>query len=140
MDDLKTLSASEINATLEGSVSDGTSVVLNLILKIENALSLESKRIGSDGWMKSEWFGEFYSTETSWVYNSRLGWLYVLPDSQNGFWFWDSNSNAWWWSRHDAFPYIYVEKENSPKWMYLRLDSPTVQTYDFTTQIWSIRP
>ena len=34
-----------------------------------------------------DWFGYFYDASSSWIYHSKLGWLYVKEDSSGNFWF-----------------------------------------------------
>ena len=140
LDDLKIISATDIELILEGTEQGGSSVVLNRTLRISNALSLESVRLNSSSWIRSSWFGDFYSDGSPWVFNLRMGWLYVLPDTQSGFWFWDSHFNSWWWTRSDLFPYAHLHGGNEASWIYLDLDASTVKIYDFNSQKWSTRP
>ena len=140
LDDLKIMSATDIELILEGTEKGGSSVVLNRTLRISNALSLESVRLNSSSWIRSSWFGDFYSDGSPWVFNLRMGWLYALPDTQSGFWFWDSHFNSWWWTRSDLFPYAHLHGGNEASWIYLDLDASTVKIYDFNSQKWSTRP
>jgi len=140
LDDLKQMSASEIKVTLEGIIPNGSEVVLERTLKIDNALSLESTRLHSNDWMTSDWFGNFYSTGSPWIYHSQIGWLYVLPDSKDGFWFWDPFLGSWWWSRSDSHPYAFKDKGNESGWIFLQLNADAVHVFDFNSQRWSTRP
>ena len=29
------------------------------------------------------------------------------PDNSDGYWFWDSNMNIWWWTKPTIYPYFY---------------------------------
>ncbi len=140
LDDLKQMSASEIKVTLEGIIPNGSEVVLERTLNIDNALSLESARLHTNNWMTSEWFGNFYSTGSPWIYHAQLGWLYVLPDSKDGFWFWDTFLNSWWWSRSDSHPYAFNDNGNESGWIFLQFNSDAVHVFDFNSQRWSTRP
>jgi hypothetical protein len=140
LDDLRQMSASEIKVTLEGIIPNGAEVILERTVSLDNALSLESARLHTNNWMTSEWFGNFYSMGSPWIFHAKLGWLYVLPDSRDGFWFWDPTLSVWWWSRADSHPYIFVEKENESGWMFLQFKTNAVHFYDFNSQKWSTRP
>ena len=141
MDDLKTLSASEIEIKLEGTEVGGGAVTLSRTLRISNALSLESVRLNSSNWIQSSWFGKFYSYGSPWVFHLRMGWLYVLPDEQSGFWFWDSHYSRWWWTSSENYPYFYLPKIDNKQfgWAFFDLTGQTPLVYEFFKNEWKIR-
>ena len=66
-------------------------------------------------------------------FTPSLGWLYVSPDNSNGFWFWDSTFNAWWWSKPVVFPHFY---HNTMGWSYWDLLGNARLYYDYTSKSW----
>ncbi len=69
-----------------------------------------------DGWMWSDWLGSFRRhAGTDWVYNSRLGWIYVETDHSGGAWMWNTKQ-GWMWTEKGVWPYLYLNR--SGKWLY----------------------
>ena len=63
---------------------------------------LKSESLGSN-WYESSWFGVFLQMENKWLYHRKLGWLFVHPLGFEGYWFWDSVSQDWWWTDKPFF-------------------------------------
>ena len=57
--------------------------------------------------VESSWLKSFYSPGSYWIYQTSHEWLYVSPDNSDGYWFWDSNMNIWWWTKPTIYPYFY---------------------------------
>jgi 6-phosphogluconolactonase (cycloisomerase 2 family) len=104
-------------------------------VQIDNFLSLSSKSTnGPDGWLGSDWMGNFYSTKSSWVYHSKLGWLYIGSGDSSGYWIWHNNLQIWWWTKPSVFPYFYNSKNI---WNYWDLNSNPIIYYNFDTKKWN---
>ena len=76
-------------------------------LAIRNLLVLDSMQI-DDSWYKSDWLGSFLLHRGFWVYHYPIGWLYVHPDGQDGYWFWDHNGTIGGGPKKLAFPWFIV--------------------------------
>ena len=139
-DDLKALSAEELTLTLEGATESGSSYQLDGRIKIDNALSLESERLSASNWLKSGWFGDFYSTGGEWIYHSRLGWVFLRSDAADGYWFWDMHLESWLWTNPSNFPYFYKYHPDQPRWLYIKIEPENIRVYDFESENWSVRP
>jgi hypothetical protein len=57
-------------------------------------------------WRSSDWFGNFYLTDTPWLYHGELGWLYASGTSSSSVWLW-TESLGWVWTGKETFPYLY---------------------------------
>ena len=92
-------------------------------------------------WYASTWLGEFYALQDDWIYHSKLGWLYLKPNANGGFWFWDPQFNGWWWSSKDTFPYAYLSDAlgNGIGWLYFELKDNPLRIYRFNNQQWTTR-
>jgi hypothetical protein len=133
-DDLTPYAASLIEVTVSLADGKGMSSTIKGSLMVDNLLSLTSTPLSNrTGWATSSWFGSFYSSGSAWVFHPSLGWLYVSPDNSNGFWFWDSAFNAWWWSKPVVFPHFY---HNTMGWSYWDLSGNARLYYDYTSKSW----
>jgi len=134
-DDLTPYAATTLDVTVTLSDGKGMSSAVQGTLQVDNLLSLTSSPItGKSGWADSSWMGGFYSAGSSWVYRPTLGWLFVSPDNSNGYWFWDSGLNAWWWTKSDVFPHFYRSDKG---WSYWNLDGNSRLYYDYTSKSWT---
>tara|TARA_Y100001978_G_scaffold203333_1_gene228396 strand:- start:26797 stop:38664 length:11868 start_codon:yes stop_codon:yes gene_type:complete len=134
-DDLTPYAATTLEVTVTLSDGKGMSSAVQGSLQVDNLLSLTSSPItGKSGWADSSWMGGFYSAGSSWVYRPTLGWLFVSPDNSNGYWFWDSGLNAWWWTKSDVFPHFYRSDKG---WSYWNLDGNSRLYYDYTSKSWT---
>ena len=134
-DDLTPYAATTLDVTVTLSDGKGMSSAVQGTLQVDNLLSLTSSPItGKSGWADSSWMGGFYSAGSSWVYRPTLGWLFVSPDNSNGYWFWDSGLNAWWWTKSEVFPHFYRSDKG---WSYWNLDGNSRLYYDYTSKSWT---
>ena len=53
-------------------------------------------------WKSSVWFGAFKYYEKGWLFHSRLGWLFLSPDKEDGVWLWNQNQ-GWLWTKEDVW-------------------------------------
>ena len=133
-DDLTPYAATTVEIKVSLSDGKGMSSTVSGTIQVDNLLSLSSTPIsGKTGWASSSWLGNFYSAGSSWVYNASLGWLYVTPDNSNGYWFWDSTLDTWWWTKAENFPHFY---RNDRGWSYWNLSGSSTYYYDYASQSW----
>lgn len=133
-DDLTTYAATMMEVAVSLSDGKGMSSTIKGSLLVDNLLSLTSSPLSDKaGWATSSWLGSFYSSGSSWVYHPSLSWLYVSPDNSNGFWFWDSAFNGWWWTKPDVFPHFY---HNTMGWSYWDLSGNARLYYDYSSKTW----
>ena len=98
-----------------------------------------SQGAGKD-WYKSTWMGNFYTKQNEWLFHDKLGWLYLKPNANGGFWCWDAHYKGWWWSRSDVFPYAYLATDTEEAgWLYFDFDADNFRTFEFSPEEWSIR-
>jgi hypothetical protein len=133
-DDLTPYTASLLEVTVSLADGKGMSSTIKGSLMVDNLLSLTSTPLSNRaGWATSSWFGSFYSSGSSWVFHPTLGWLYASPDNSDGFWFWDSVFNVWWWTKPDVFPHFYRKDSG---WSYWSLSGTSRLYYNFSTKTW----
>ena len=101
-DDIRQLAGTTLNLEIKLDDLRGGKSSIQGEISIRNLLALDSSEL-DDSWHHSDWFGSFYSVEGSWIYHHPIGWLYVHPDEQGGFWFWDHKWDFWWWSKNRHF-------------------------------------
>ena len=67
-------------------------------------------------WLRS-WLGVFETSRYPWVFHLEHGFLYHLPITGDGSWYFDSNPGlGWWFAREADFPNIYSTTRSS--WLY----------------------
>jgi hypothetical protein len=135
-DDFKFFAGNTVNLEIMLDDMHGGYGFLAGQILIKNLLALESASL-ENSWYQSEWFGSFYTTEGSWVYHHPIGWLYVHPDGNDGYWFWDHSWKNWWWSKNQAFPWIY--RDDFAQWGYLMIMPNEVNVFDLDNRRWRRR-
>ena len=143
--DLSQLSVSDFNVTFKVSDAGGKSInIIGSLIKVgENSTLIpvslfDGQSTGVADWYSSSWLGDFYAKEHKWLYHEKIGWLYLLANTGNGFWCWDSYYEGWWWSSAQVFPYAFLSNNLSGTtgWIYFKLDEPELKVYEFTNQRW----
>jgi hypothetical protein len=129
--------------TKENSFENILTDSANQRINTENFTLLDAVLNQETSWYSSEWFGEFYSGSGGWLFHSTLGWLFLHPSGENGFWIWDAHYQSWWWSSKDQniFPYFYIygNGTNNTGWgKFENLDSD-VRVFEYFKQSWSNR-
>jgi hypothetical protein len=61
------------------------------------------------GWRNSDWFGTFRIYVNGWIYHAKLGWLFVVPDDEQGLWLW-TQDRGWLWTQPGVFPYLWAHR------------------------------
>jgi surface protein len=69
-----------------------------------------------DGWLISDWFGEFRYFENGWAYHYGLGWVYLSTDREDGMWLW-RKEHGWLWSNQSTWPFLWSHANGD--WIYL---------------------
>jgi len=59
--------------------------------------------------------------------------LYVSPDNADGYWFWDSGLNIWWWTKPTIYPYFY---RSNGKWNYWHFNGNSRVYFDYQNNTW----
>jgi hypothetical protein len=129
--------------TKENSFENILTDSANQRINTENFTLLDAVLNQETSWYSSDWFGEFYSGSGGWLFHSTLGWLFLHPSGENGFWIWDAHYQSWWWSSKDQniFPYFYIygNGTNNTGWgKFENLDSD-VRVFEYFKQSWSNR-
>jgi hypothetical protein len=134
VDDLLPYAGSIVNVNLSLSDGKGMSTTISGALSIDNKLSLESTPVpGKVGWSESSWLKTFYSPGSSWLFHPAHTWLYVSPDNADGYWFWDSGLNIWWWTKPTIYPYFY---RANGTWNYWHFNGTSRVYFDYQSNIW----
>lgn len=71
------------------------------------------------GWMSLSWFGKFNISNSPWIDQTSLGWLYPVGTSTASLWFYDpqwDGSGGWWWTSASSYPWIYSGSLHA--WLY----------------------
>ena len=130
-DDLINQAGQTIKLSISISDGKGMSTTSLGVLKIDNKLSLSGTSLdGKQGWTES-WFGTIFSNGESWIYHPDHKWLTVSPDSNDGYWFWDSTMNIWWWTKANIYPYFYRENYG---WNYWKFNQESRIYYDYQSE------
>jgi surface protein len=69
-----------------------------------------------DGWLASDWFGDFRYFENGWAYHNGLGWVYLSADGEDGIWLW-RKEHGWLWSNQATWPFLWSHGHGD--WIYL---------------------
>ena len=90
-----------------------------------------------DGWLASEWFGEFRYFENGWAYHYRLGWVYLGSDGAYGIWLW-RKEHGWLWSNQSTWPFLTMPVATGPTCSFVKNRTPSFLTGDMGGTIGSI--
>jgi hypothetical protein len=71
--------------------------------------------VGEGGWLGVDWFGAILPFENGWIYHQDLGWLFAMPDGENGVWLWQAG-RGWLWTKQGLWPYLY--QVDTSEWIY----------------------
>jgi hypothetical protein len=75
-----------------------------------------SHYIGWD-WWTTEWFGSYWhQTDTQWVYHESLGWVFLVPYSEDSVWMWVDYLGGWHWTAKDIYPFLH--DNNTSTWLW----------------------
>ncbi|MAE53702.1 MAG: hypothetical protein CMI20_06290 [Opitutae bacterium] len=81
------------------------------------------------GWRQSSWFGTYLPNQgNEWVYHLQLGWLFVQPDWQGGFWLW-MPGEKWLWTKESVWPFLWSDE--SAGWLYPIYSNGNRYFYDY---------
>ena len=97
-------------------------------------IPLEGTIQTGEGWLTSNWFGDFRYYDNGWAYHTNLGWLYIPSNQKNGNWLWKENY-GWLWTKEGVWPYLW--QHNKREWFYLisgKGSSPLL--YQHSTKTW----
>jgi len=68
-------------------------------------------------WWRTDWFGSYWhQTGTQWVFHEKLGWIFLVPYSENSVWMWIDYLGGWHWTAKDIYPFLY--DNNSTTWLW----------------------
>jgi surface protein len=88
-----------------------------------------------DGWLASDWFGDFRYFENGWAYHNGLGWVYLSADGEDGIWLW-RKEHGWLWSNQATWPFLWNHTRGD--WIYLLIrEQQDPVFFDYSTgQYW----
>jgi len=106
-------------ATIANRYSDQTVVSLSSnteIIAVFHYIGIEeelpearipgSTYVGWDWWQTS-WFGSYwYQDGNQWIYHESLGWIYLVPYSEDSVWMWIDYLGGWHWTSKSAYPFL----------------------------------
>lgn len=100
----------------------------------ESIIFLEQgKVIGNTGWKFAGWFGNYFPSDTPWLYHENLGWVYLNQVSRVSAWIYHDRL-GWTWTRPESFPNIYLNER--AHWLYLDRGSSNPLLYDYSYEEW----
>lgn len=111
------------------------------------AFSLD-RALGGIGWEGSgnaryaEWFGisemsGIYFTigdDNGWTFHNELGWIYVIAEDSSSVWYYDIESDAFWWTASGVYPVAYNADTNTWMQIILRGDDGQRWFYNANTE------
>jgi surface protein len=84
-----------------------------------------------DGWLASDWFGDFRYFENGWAYHYGLGWVYLSSDGADGIWLW-RKEHGWLWSNQATWPFLWNHARGD--WVYLLIrEQQNSVFFDYST-------
>ena len=85
-------------------------------------------------WYEINWLGMFFSLETPkyvkegiWIFHIDLGWIFIVSQSFDSVWIWNSKLNCWMWTQSSIFPYFYSNQTDS--WIYFNFNKKVYFDY-----------
>jgi len=122
---------------LEISLSDkkGKESFIEGLIKVKPKLMLKSIAHGA-GWYESSWLGLFLATPNNWIFQQKLGWIYISPTEVRGYWFWDSSLRDWMWTDETFFPWTFSNASST--WIYYSMEEK-VRLFEHNLQKWRLR-
>lgn len=64
---------------------------------------------GSEDWYRCDWWGDYNTDFSPWLFHAQHGFLYRYPESTNASLFvYDDSMNAWCWTSETDYPFIYA--------------------------------
>jgi hypothetical protein len=82
----------------------------------------------TDGWIIDSWMGDLLPYPNQWAYHRRLGWIFMSPDGNDGYWLW-RQENGWLWTNSDSWPFLWSHQ--SAGWLYLLPVKNKALFYDY---------
>ena len=82
----------------------------------------------TDGWITDSWMGDLVPYPNQWAYHRRLGWIYLSPDINKGYWIW-RKENGWLWTNSSTWPFLWSHQ--SAGWLYLLPAKNKALFYDY---------
>jgi surface-anchored protein len=74
-----------------------------------------------DGWQWSSWMGTVYTANDPWIWDYRLGWMYVPPSSPDTLWMWTVR-HGWTWTSQYFYPWLW--RPSDDQWILSGSDRP----------------
>ena len=84
----------------------------------------------TDGWIIDSWMGDLLPYSNQWAYHRRLGWIFMSPDGNQGYWLW-RQENGWLWTNSSTWPFIWSHQFTG--WLYLWPENNTALFYDYSS-------
>jgi hypothetical protein len=82
----------------------------------------------TDGWIIDSWMGDLLPYPNQWAYHRRLGWIFMSPDGNQGYWLW-RQENGWLWTNSSTWPFLWSHQ--STGWHYLLPVKNQALFYDY---------
>jgi hypothetical protein len=82
----------------------------------------------TDGWIIDSWMGDLLPYPNQWAYHRRLGWIFMSPDGNQGYWLW-RQENGWLWTNSSTWPFLWSHQ--STGWLYLLPVKNQALFYDY---------
>ena len=103
-------------ASLEAGGSPGRARLEGNIPSVNPNPFADDPDVGG-GWRQTEWLGHVNDTFFPWVYHTRHGWFFVIPENESGnIFLHDLASESWWFTTEEVFPNVYDFTRNG--WIY----------------------
>ncbi|MBN1403407.1 MAG: hypothetical protein JW942_02925 [Opitutales bacterium] len=98
------------------------------------SISAGAESIG-EGWLRSEWFGDFLPMGNNWHYHSQWGWIYEMDGGTASAWIYVDSESAWYWVGQTAQPCVYSYAENGWRWFWDETSDPRLY-YSYNSAEW----
>jgi len=99
-------------------------------------LTESATSLGSN-WYSVSWFGNWFQSESKWIYHLELGWLYLPATDATEVWMYEPNL-GWLWTTSSIYPFIY--SYNKTNWLYFIKSSSPRKFWDFQNNTWITSP
>ena len=80
----------------------------------------DSSYLESPGWYNSTWLGTYYEQSNSWIFHTKLEWLYLPSSDTQSFWIYHPTLQ-WLWTTSSIYPWVYINEITEWRYYFAQL-------------------
>ena len=78
-------------------------------------------------------FGNYYTSNATWIYHPGMGWLYPANAGQDSVWLY-MPGRGWLYMATEQFPYLY--DDSAENWVYYSKINDQPSLYEYANRAW----